>query len=105
MVVEGRCERAESVHASRNSLFCFEGDGNMSFFDSEEAERLKRHQRLVEIHHEQEIAELNHKLECQKRETVEYVDAESSDMMDRIEVLERDLMELKKQLARLEAKT
>jgi len=76
----------------------------MSLFDSEEAERIKRHRRFIEYRHGQDVAELNRKLEDQMQEASEYVDAESSMMMGRIEVLERDLVELKKQLARLEAK-
>ena len=76
----------------------------MSLFDSEEAERIKRHRRFIEYQHGQDVAELNRKLDDQMQEASEYVDAESSEMMGRIEVLERDLVELKKQLARLEAK-
>jgi len=76
----------------------------MSLLDSEEAERLKRHQRLMEYEHEQKIAGLNRKVERQKRETVEYVDAESSDMMDKIEALAKEVAELKRQIEELKAK-
>lgn len=67
----------------------------------DETERLKRHQRLVEYQHEQDIAGLNQKLQRQKREIAEHADAESSDMMDRIGVLEKQIAELKKQLEEL----
>ena len=70
----------------------------------DETEKLKRSQRFMEYQHGQDVAELNRKLDDQMQEASEYVDAESSMMMGRIEVLERDLVELKKQLARLEAK-
>ena len=76
----------------------------MSLFDSEEAERLKRHQRRVEHQHRQDVAELNRKLEDQMQEASEYVDAESSEMMGKIEVLERDVAELKRQFEVLKAK-
>jgi uncharacterized protein YfbU (UPF0304 family) len=76
----------------------------MSLFDSEEAERLKRHQRFVEYGHEQEIAGLNRKFERQKRATAERLDAESSDMMDKIDALEKDVAELKRQFEVLKAK-
>ena len=76
----------------------------MSLFDSEETERLKRHQRLVDYQHEQEIAGLNRKFERQKRATVERLDAESSDMMDKIGALERDVAELKRQIEELKVK-
>ena len=77
----------------------------MSLFDSEEAERQKRHQRRVEHQHRQDVAELNRKLEDQMQEASEYVDAESSEMMGKIEVLERDVAELKRQIEELKAKT
>jgi len=77
----------------------------MSLFDSEETERLKRHQRLLEYQYEQEIAGLNRKFERQKRATVERLDAESSDMMDKIEALEKAVAELKRQIEELKAKT
>ena len=77
----------------------------MSLFDSEETERLKRHQRLLEYQHQQEIAGLNRKFKRQKRATAEKLDAESSDMMDKIEALEKDVAELKRQIEELKAKT
>ena len=73
-------------------------------FDSEETERLKRHQRLLEYQHEQEIAGLKRKFERQKRVTAERLDAESSDMMDKIGALERDVAELKRQIEELKVK-
>ena len=73
----------------------------MSLFDGEEAERLKRHQRRVEYQHGQDVAELNRKLEDQMQEASEYVDAESSEMMDKIEKLEKQVAELAKQLEEL----
>ena len=76
----------------------------MSLFDSEETERLKRHQRLVDYQHEQEIAGLNRKFERQKRATAERFDAESSDMMDKIGALERAVVELKRQIDELRVK-
>ena len=76
----------------------------MSLFDSEETERLKRHQRLLEYQHEQEIAGLNRKLQRQKRATAERFDAESSDMMDKIGALERAVVELKRQIDELKVK-
>jgi uncharacterized protein YfbU (UPF0304 family) len=76
----------------------------MSLFDSEEAERLKRHQRFVEYGHEQEIAGLNRKFERQKRATAERLDAESSDMMDKIDALEKDVAELKRQIELLKVR-
>jgi len=76
----------------------------MSLFDSEEAERLKRHQRFAEYQHGQDVAELNRKLDDQMQEASEYVDAESSEMMVKIEVLERDVAELKRQFEVLKAK-
>ena len=76
----------------------------MNLFDSEEAERLKRHQRFTEYQHGQDVAELNRKLEDQMQEASEYVDAESSEMMVKIEVLERDVAELKRQIEELKAK-
>ena len=76
-----------------------------TLFDSEETERLKRHQRLLEYQHQQEIAGLNRKFECQKRDVAERLDAESSDMMDKIEALEKDIAELKRQIEELKAKT
>ena len=76
----------------------------MSLFDSEEAERLKRHQRFVEYGHEQEIAQLNQRLECQEEEAAEIMDAESSEMMVKIEALERDVAELKRQIELLKVK-
>ena len=74
-------------------------------FDSEETERLKRHQRLVDYQHEQEIAGLNRKFERQKRDVAERLDAESNDMMDKIEALEKAVAELKRQIEELKAKT
>ena len=74
----------------------------MSLFDSEEAERLKRHQRLVEYEHEQEIAGLKRKFERQKREADD-MDAESSDMIDKIEKLEKQVAELAKQIEELKS--
>ena len=76
----------------------------MSLFDIEEAERLKRHQRRVEYQHGHDVAELNRKLEDQERETTEYVDAESSEMMGKIEALEKDVAELKRQIDELKVK-
>ena len=76
----------------------------MSLFDSEETERLKRHQRLVDYQHEQEIAGLSRKLARQKRDVAERLDAESSDMMDKIEALEKDIAELKRQIEELKVK-
>ena len=70
----------------------------MSLFDSEEAERLKRHQRRVEHQHRQDVAELNQKLEDQMQEASEYVDAESSEMMGKIFALEIAVAELKEEL-------
>ena len=77
----------------------------MTQFDSEETERLKRHQRLLEYQYEQEIAGLKRKFQRQKRVTAERLDAESSDMMDKIGALERDVAELKRQIEELKAKT
>lgn len=77
----------------------------MSLFDGEEAERVKRHQRSIEYQHGQDVAELNRKLEDQEREASEYVDAESSEMMDKIAGLEKDVAELKRQIEELKAKT
>ena len=76
----------------------------MTQFDSEETERLKRHQRLLEYQHQQEIAGLKRKFERQKRDVVERLDAESSDMMDKIGALERDVAELKRQIEELKVK-
>jgi len=76
----------------------------MSLFDSEEAERLKRHQRFTEYRHGQDVAELNRKLEDQMQEASEYVDAESSEMMGKIEGLEKDVAELKRQFELLKVK-
>ena len=76
----------------------------MSLFDSEEAERLKRHQRFTEYQHGQDVAELNRKLDDQMQEASEYVDAESSEMMGKIEVLERDVAELKRQIELLKVR-
>ena len=76
----------------------------MSLFDSEETERLKRHQRLLEYQYEQEIAGLNRKFQRQKRATAERLDAESSDIMDKIGALERDVAELKRQIEELKVK-
>ena len=76
----------------------------MSLFDSEETERLKRHQRLVDYQYEQEIAGLKRKFERQKRVTAERLDAESSDMMDKVGALERDVAELKRQIEELKVK-
>jgi uncharacterized protein YceH (UPF0502 family) len=73
----------------------------MSLFDSEEAERLKRHQRFTEYRHGQDVAELNRKLDDQMQEASEYVDAESSEMMGKIEKLEKQVAELAKQLEEL----
>ena len=73
-------------------------------FDSEETERLKRHQRLLEYQHQQEIAGLNRKFERQKRATAERFDAESSDMMGKIEALEKAVVELKRQIDELRLK-
>ena len=73
-------------------------------FDSEETERLKRHQLLLEYQHEQEIAGLKRKFERQKRDVAERLDAESSDMMDKIGALERAVVELKRQIEELEVK-
>jgi len=77
----------------------------MGLFDSEEAERLKRHRRFIEYQHGQDVAELNRKLDDQMQEASEYVDAESSEMMVKIEALERDVAELKRQIELLKAKT
>ena len=77
----------------------------MSLFDSEETERLKCHQRLVDYRHEQEITGLKRKFERQKRDVAERLDAESSDMMDKIGALERAVVELKRQIEELKAKT
>ena len=76
----------------------------MSLFDGEEVERLKRHQRLVEYQHGQDVAELNRKLERQEEEASEYMDAESSEMMSKIEALEKDVAELKRQIELLKVK-
>ena len=76
----------------------------MTQFDSEETERLKRHQRLLEYQHEQEIAGLKRKFERQKRATAERLDVESSGMMDKIGALERDVAELKRQIEELRVK-
>ena len=76
----------------------------MTQFDSEETERLKRHQRLVDYQHEQEIAGLNRKLARQKRDVAERLDAESSDMMDKIEELEKAVVGLKRQIEELKVK-
>ena len=76
----------------------------MSLFDSEEAERLKRHRRFIEYRHGQDVAELNRKLEDQMQEASEYVDAESSEMMGKIEGLEKDVAELKRQFELLKVK-
>ena len=76
----------------------------MTQFDSEETERLKRHQRLADYQHEQEIAGLKRKFERQKRATAERFDAESSDMMDKIEALEKAIVELKRQIEELKVK-
>jgi len=73
----------------------------MTLFDGEEAERLKRHQRFTEYQHGQDVAELNRKLEDQMQEASEYVDAESSEMMGKIEKLEKQVVELAKQLGEL----
>jgi len=51
------------------------------------------------------IAGLNRKFERQKRATAERLDAESSDMMDKIGALERAVVELKRQIEELKAKT
>jgi len=83
----------------------FEGCEPMSLFDSEEAERLKRHQRFTEYQHGQDVAELNRKLDDQMQEASEYVDAESSEMMGKIEALEKGFAELKRQFELLKAKT
>ena len=77
----------------------------MSLFDGEEAERIKRHRRFIEYRHGQDIAQLNQRLECQEEEVAEVMDAESSEMMGKIEVLERDVAELKRQIEELKAKT
>ena len=76
----------------------------MTQFDSEETERLKRHQRLLEYQYEQEIAGLKRKFQRQKRVTAERLDAESSDMMDKIEALEKAVVELKRQIDELRVK-
>jgi uncharacterized protein YceH (UPF0502 family) len=76
----------------------------MSLFDSEEAERIKRHRRFIEYQHGQDVAELNRKLEDQMQEASEYVDAESSEMMGKIEALEKGFAELKRQLDELKVK-
>ena len=73
-------------------------------FDSEETERLKRHQRLLEYQYEQEIAGLKRKFQRQKRATAERLDVESSDMMDKIEALEKTVVELKRQIEELKVK-
>jgi len=75
----------------------------MSLFD-DETERVKRHQRSTEYRIGQDVAELNRKLEDQERETTEYVDAESSEMMGKIEALEKDVAELKRQIDELKVK-
>jgi uncharacterized protein YceH (UPF0502 family) len=74
----------------------------MSLFD-DETEKLKQRQRRVEYQHEQDIIGLNLKLRRKVREAVEYVDAESSGMMDKIEKLETQVAELKKQLEELKS--
>jgi uncharacterized protein YceH (UPF0502 family) len=75
----------------------------MSLFD-DETERVKRHQRFIEYQHGQDVAELNRKLDDQMQEASEYVDAESSEMMGKIEALEKGFAELKRQLDELKVK-
>jgi len=75
----------------------------MSLFD-DETERVKRHQRSTEYRHGQDVAELNRKLEDQMQEASEYVDAESSEMMGKIEALEKGFAELKRQFELLKVK-
>jgi uncharacterized protein YceH (UPF0502 family) len=76
----------------------------MSLFDGEETERVKRHRRFIEYRHGEDVAELNRKLEDQMQEASEYVDAESSEMMGKIEALEKDVAELKRQFELLKVK-
>jgi uncharacterized protein YceH (UPF0502 family) len=76
----------------------------MSLFE-DETEKLKRNQRFMEYQHGQDVAELNRKLEDKMQEASEYVDAESSEMMSKIEALEKDVAELKRQIDGLKAKT
>jgi uncharacterized protein YceH (UPF0502 family) len=71
---------------------------------SEETERIKRHQRSIEYRHGQDVAELNRKLEDQMQEASESLDAESSEMMSKIVVLEKDVAELKRQIEALKVK-
>jgi len=77
----------------------------MSLFECEETERIKRHQRSIEYQHGQDVAELNRKLDNQMQEASEYVDAETSEMMGKIEALEKGFAELKRQFELLKAKT
>ncbi|MCJ7424751.1 hypothetical protein MUP01_10865 [Candidatus Bathyarchaeota archaeon] len=74
----------------------------MSLFESE-TEKLKQRQRRMEYNHEQAIAGLNQKLQRQEEETAEYADAESRDMMDKIEKLEKQVAELGKQIEELKS--
>jgi uncharacterized protein YceH (UPF0502 family) len=70
----------------------------------DETEKLKRSQRFMEYQHGQDVAELNRKLEDQMQEASEYVDAESSEMMSKIEALEKDIAELKREIELLKVK-
>jgi anion-transporting ArsA/GET3 family ATPase len=91
MVVEGRGERAESVHASRNSVFCFEGDGKMSNLGYDNGEAITDYELYEQKRHDESTVKHG-----------EY-DESTEDMMEKIEKLEKQVAELAKQIEELKS--